>query len=831
MKIKIFLAVLIISISHVQLNAQIDPTSKIEIIASCAINDNIAVFDLINRNSYSVTISYTSGESFKGDLYLEPNVDNQITIYTYSLISFTYNSVLFKTMYTNNNICGTPQAPYTKVFAYGIGRLGGINVVLVENKNNFPVTLQGDSGFGSKLFDVPANGQVYVIGDNTDFIIYYYQVPTPIPFVFITPFNVAIKEASFFSVTPVSMDATTATFEIQNNDGNPQDAILRNASGTEHRYTIAANAASTVTVENCDWDIYVAVPGWIDLCNQLTGDHFKVGSVSPGTAGISTTQTVSLPTSVTSNSMTLNGTITSNTASSQQVSYHFAYGTDKSNLNLVTTTQTATAVVGPGTAVSAALTGLTSGTTYYYQLVTDGGLSSVYSFLLGSPIPSSNLKLHLRADGGVISLSSAVSEWNDLSGNGNNASQGTGANQPALVSNSLNGNPVIRFNGSTSSLALPASSTLGIQSNPYEMFMVAKSSSSNVQFLIAGGYENFEYHLNGVGARFIPLQTSPGTYLDLGTTGTYTDGNAHIFSARASSSGGAVRVDGADGGTSSANILSSNSGALQLGVRSAGGYYFSGDIAEVILYNTNLSTSDRSTVEHYLANRYGITSGALPVELTSFTANVIDGKVLLNWQTATEVNNYGFEVQRLAVNNEPLAKSQKLNTNSWSKIAFIQGHGNSNSPKSYSFTDNLANSLALNHDLNRLQYRLKQIDFDGKYEYSDVVEVKVETPAKFELAQNYPNPFNPETTIEFSIPASPSPSQGEGLRVRSVTLKVFDILGREVATLVDEQKAPGNYEVKFNVKTLHATSLPSGVYFYTLQCGNFRETKKLLLAK
>src|SRR3989339_1464928 len=123
MKIKIFLAVLIISISHVQLNAQIDPTSKIEIIASCAINDNIAVFDLINRNSYSVTISYTSGESFKGDLYLEPNVDNQITIYTYSLISFTYNSVLFKTMYTNNNICGTPQAPYTKVFAYGIGRL------------------------------------------------------------------------------------------------------------------------------------------------------------------------------------------------------------------------------------------------------------------------------------------------------------------------------------------------------------------------------------------------------------------------------------------------------------------------------------------------------------------------------------------------------------------------------------------------------------------------------------------------------------------------------------------------------------------------------------
>ncbi|MDP3148412.1 MAG: T9SS type A sorting domain-containing protein [Ignavibacteria bacterium] len=814
MKIKIFLAALIISISHVLLNAQIHPTSNIEIIASCAINDNIAVFDLINRNSSSVTISYTSGESFKGDLYLEPNVDNQITIYTTSLISFTYNSFLFKTMATNNNICGTPQTPYSKIFAYGIGRLGGINVVLVENKNSFPDTLTGQSGFGSKSFVVPANGQVYVIGDNTDFIFYC----DGIPFVFITPFNVAIKEASFFSVTPVSMDATTATFEIKNNDGNPHDAILRMASDTtEHRYTIAANGDSIVTVENCDWDIYVAVPGWIDLCNQLTGDHFKVGSVSPGTAGISTTQTVSLPTSVTSNSMTLNGTITSNTASSQQVSYHFAYGTDKSNLNLVTTTQTATAVEVPGTAVSAALTGLTSGTTYYYQLVTDGGLSNVNSFLLGSPIPSSNLKLHLRADGGVISSSSAVSEWNDLSGNGNNASQGTGANQPALVSNSLNGNPVIRFNGSTSSLALPASSTLGIQSNPYEMFIVGKSSSSNVQFLVSGNAnEQFEYHLNGVGARFIPLQTSPGTYLDLGSTGTYTDGNAHVFSARASSSGGAVRVDGTDGGTSSANILSSNSGALQLGVRSDGTYYFNGDIAEVILYNTNLSALDRSTVEHYLASRYGITSGALPVELTSFTANFVDGKVSLNWQTATEVKNYGFEVERTSPRPSPYQGEGvpiDRDGRGWEVVGFVQGNGNSNSPKSYLFTDKPTGGT-------EFKYRLKQIDFDGKYEYSSVVEVKVETPTQFSLAQNYPNPFNPETTISYQLPTS-----------GHVTLKVFDMLGREVVTLVDEQKAPGNYEVKFNVKTLHATSLPSGVYFYTLHCGNFRETKKLLLTK
>jgi len=124
--------------------------------------------------------------------------------------------------------------------------------------------------------------------------------------------------------------------------------------------------------------------------------------------------------------------------------------------------------------------------------------------------------------------------------------------------------PALQFNGTTSKMNLPASSTLGIQSNPYEMFIVVKSSSSNVQFLIAGGStEQFEYHLNGVGARFIPVTSA---YLDKGAAGNYTDGNAHIFSARASLSGGAVRVDGIDGGTSASNILSANSGNLLLGV-------------------------------------------------------------------------------------------------------------------------------------------------------------------------------------------------------------------------------------------------------------------------
>ncbi len=199
-----------------------------------------------------------------------------------------------------------------------------------------------------------------------------------------------------------------------------------------------------------------------------------------------------------------------------------------------------------------------------------------------------------------------------------------------------------------------------------------------------------------------------------------------------------------------------------------------------------------------------ISYDALPVELTSFTANYSNSKVLLNWNTATEVNNYGFEIQLKKDNGE------------WRKIGFQQGHGNSNSPKSYSFVDN----LALTHDLNldRISYRLKQIDFDGKFEYSDVVEVKVEKPTQFILAQNYPNPFNPETTIHYQLP-----------QAGHVTLKVYNVLGKEVAKLVDEQKTAGTHYCKLSTANYQ---LSSGVYFYTLKTDNgFAATKKLLFIK
>ncbi len=246
----------------------------------------------------------------------------------------------------------------------------------------------------------------------------------------------------------------------------------------------------------------------------------------------------------------------------------------------------------------------------------------------GLTVPKNNLKLRLRADQGVTSSSDSVSEWDDMSGNGNNATQSYSANQPLYVAGAMNNMPVIRFDGG-SHLALPTSTALGIQNHDYEMFIVARSSSSNIQFLLSGNtLEQFEYHLNGVGARFIPITA---TYLDLGTSGTYTDGKPHVFEAHASSSGGGMSVDGVNGGTTTANILSSDGGILRIGERSDGTLHFNGDIAEVLVYDTVLTSTQRDSVEQYLAARYNINSGSLPTVSTLTTSG--------NWTTASNWDN------------------------------------------------------------------------------------------------------------------------------------------------------------------------------------------------
>ena len=202
-----------------------------------------------------------------------------------------------------------------------------------------------------------------------------------------------------------------------------------------------------------------------------------------------------------------------------------------------------------------------------------------------------------------------------------------------------------------------------------------------------------------------------------------------------------------------------------------------------------------------------INNPPLPVELSSFTAKVLkNGGVRLDWRTETEVDNFGFEVERSQMSN---VKSQT----EWGKIGFVAGSGNSNSPKNYSFVDAKVSS-------GKISYRLKQLDTDGKFEYSKIIEVDLGSPQKFELSQNYPNPFNPITKIIYSVPA---------VRTRdrvSVQMRVYDILGNEVAILVNEEKQPGTYKIEFS-----ATGIPSGVYIYKLEADGFIQSKKMILLK
>ncbi|MBK7230087.1 MAG: T9SS type A sorting domain-containing protein [Ignavibacteriales bacterium] len=188
----------------------------------------------------------------------------------------------------------------------------------------------------------------------------------------------------------------------------------------------------------------------------------------------------------------------------------------------------------------------------------------------------------------------------------------------------------------------------------------------------------------------------------------------------------------------------------------------------------------------------------LPVELISFAGEYNLGKVNLQWSTATELNNSGFEVERKTENDK------------WMTIGFVKGYGTTSEVNQYTFTENVFNISP-----KRFFYRLKQIDFNGKFEYSNEIEVDVNVPNKFHLGQNYPNPFNPITTINYQVPIK-----------SKVTLKIFDILGAEVEVLVNEIKDAGFYDILFD-----ASELVSGVYFYSMQTENYLNTKKLILIK
>jgi len=199
---------------------------------------------------------------------------------------------------------------------------------------------------------------------------------------------------------------------------------------------------------------------------------------------------------------------------------------------------------------------------------------------------------------------------------------------------------------------------------------------------------------------------------------------------------------------------------------------------------------------------------AVPVELASFTAMTQYGDVHLRWTTATERNNYGFEIQRAEENS------------TFRRIGFTAGKGTTTVPQSYHFVDRGPSA-------GKYRYRLKQRDTDGSFEFSPIVEVTVEVPRTFALEQNFPNPFNGETVISYQLSVIRDQGSENRLHVR---LEIYNILGQKVRTLVDELRKPGRHRVSWDGRDDHGNALPSGLYWYRLQTRDFVATRRMVLA-
>lgn len=225
------------------------------------------------------------------------------------------------------------------------------------------------------------------------------------------------------------------------------------------------------------------------------------------------------------------------------------------------------------------------------------------------------------------------------------------------------------------------------------------------------------------------------------------------------------------------------------------------DIITGTLINVNLADSGTYTVTNpsvfdklkLLVNYVNI----IPVELSSFSASIVDNKVILNWSTATELNNKDFEVQR------------KTDITDWQTLTSIAGAGTTTEPRSYSFTDNNVQSNTKSY------YRLRQNDFDGKFSFSQIIEVDINAPQDFNLEQNYPNPFNPSTNISFTLPYA-----------SVVKLSIYNQLGEKVDQLVNQSLEAGSYIYNWNAK-----NNSSGIYVVELQADGYKASKKMMLMK
>jgi sugar lactone lactonase YvrE len=277
-----------------------------------------------------------------------------------------------------------------------------------------------------------------------------------------------------------------------------------------------------------------------------------------------------------------------------------------------------------------------------------------------------------------------------------------------------------------------------------------------------------------------------------GPRGVFMDGLGRLYVGDEGNSRVIVFTDAASkpNGADADYVLGQPDFVTTGGVTSATGLNYP---STVFIDNANNHIWIPDTYSHRIL-RYDVSP--LPVELTSFTANVHKNQVALNWKTASEMNNNGFEIQRSISNSEFVT------------VGFVKGAGTTSLQQEYSFTDeNLSNG--------KYSYRLKQIDFDGTFEYSGEVEVNVVGVDNYLLINNYPNPFNPSTKIGYYLKDK-----------TDVKVVIMNTLGEEIVVLANETQEQGFHEVEFN-----AADFSSGIYFYSLQTSQYNETKKMILMK
>ncbi len=278
--------------------------------------------------------------------------------------------------------------------------------------------------------------------------------------------------------------------------------------------------------------------------------------------------------------------------------------------------------------------------------------------------------------------------------------------------------------------------------------------------------------------------------------GHFSSGGHAVFGVVRYNTNGSLDGSFEGGGKTTTSIGAYGSGGYSVAIQSDGKIIVAGrtlnasgyDIALVRYNNPSLSLS-------------------LPVELTSFSASSTSDNIQLNWKTATESNNVGWEVEeKQNPLNPPLKNGEK--DGGWRKIGFVSGKGTTTEAQTYSFT------LPITHNSSQSFFRLKQIDADGKFVYSNELSVNL-VPETYSLSQNYPNPFNPKTIISYALPKS-----------GKVVLKIYDVLGKEISVLENGFKESGRYSVNFD-----GSSLSSGMYFYKLESGGFSQVKKFQLVK